>query len=154
MNKFLKQKNTAFTLVETLVAISIFTMSILGLMSILGSGISNTTYTKQKMTAIYLAQEGIEYARNNRDTAVLYNAGGAQVGWNTYTAIPLPKSISCPVSTCPVSSSDFAGFTRTITMASVPGTSDEVKITSTVTWTQGSGQKSITLSENLFNWIE
>ena len=64
MRKLLKQKNTGFTLVETLVAISIFTISILGMLSVLASSIANTTYAKQKMVATYLAQEGIEYIRN------------------------------------------------------------------------------------------
>ena len=64
-----QQKNKAFTLIETLVAISIFTMSILGLLSVLASGISNTNYAKQKVAATYLAQEGIEYVRNLRDSA-------------------------------------------------------------------------------------
>ncbi len=65
-------KGGGFTLVETLVAISIFTVSILGVMSVLTSGIANTNYAKKKMIAIYLAQEGIEYIRNMRDTFVLY----------------------------------------------------------------------------------
>ena len=75
MKKFFQQKNKGlacrsmaegFTLVETLVAISIFTMSILALLVILTQGIANTNYAKHKITASYLAQEGIEYARNVR----------------------------------------------------------------------------------------
>ena len=31
---------------------------------------------------------------------------------------------------------------------------DEVKVSSTVSWLQVSGTKSVTLSENLYNWIE
>ncbi len=154
MQKLFINKKSGFTLVETLVSISIFTMSILGLMSILASSISNTSYVKQKITAEYLAQEGIEYVRNLRDNAVLYDVGGAQAGWDVFKAPSLPKFIPCPVSTCPISSSDFSGFIRTIKMDWVPGTFDEVKITSTVTWTQGSVPKSVILSEDLFNWIE
>ncbi|MDD5721147.1 MAG: hypothetical protein PHT16_01715 [Candidatus Pacebacteria bacterium] len=135
-----KSRNIGFTLVETLVSISIFTMSILGLMSILASGISDVNYAKQKMTAEYLAQEGIEYVRNMRDTDVLYDTDGAQVGWNKF------------ITSAPSLPSDFPGFTRMIQMATI--SADEVKITSTVTWNQGSGLKSMILSENLYNWIE
>src|SRR3989344_723402 len=90
MKKTLQQKNIAcpqclkhsfcrrgFTLVETLVAVSIFSISILALMSVLASGIANTNYAKQKMIAAYLAQEGIEYIRNMRDTFALFGDGGS-----------------------------------------------------------------------------
>ncbi len=87
INKFNRSRRVVdfskgFSLVETLVAVSIFTVSILGLMSVLSSGISNTTYAKQKIIASYLAQEGIEYLRNMRDTYVLYSPG--QAGWNDF----------------------------------------------------------------------
>lgn len=128
-----------FTLVETLVSISIFTMSILGLMTVLSQGIVDIGYAKKKIMAGYLAQEGIEYVRNMRDTYVLYTP---LTGWGTF------KSAD---KTYPITDLDFAGFSRTITTA--PGSSgDEVKISSTVSWSQASGDYSITLSENLFNW--
>ncbi|PIZ86896.1 hypothetical protein COX93_02875, partial [Candidatus Nomurabacteria bacterium CG_4_10_14_0_2_um_filter_30_12] len=50
-----------FTLVETLVAISIFTVSVISLMSVLSSGITGTKFANNKIIAGYLAQEGIEY---------------------------------------------------------------------------------------------
>ena len=138
----LKQKNKAFTLVETLVAISIFTVSILGLISIFASGISNTGYAKKKMVASYLAQEGIEYARNMRDNAVLYPGGG---DWPSFRNTP---NINYPVA------SDFTGFTRQVWLDKNGLGPDEVKIYSKVSWTQGSGDYNITFSENLFNWVE
>src|SRR3989338_2030631 len=97
MKKFLKQKNKknlglarrsmaeGFTLVEMLVAISIFTMSILALLVVLTQGISNTNYAKTKIIASYLAQEGIEYIRNMRDTFMLYDPTDSQTGWNAFS---------------------------------------------------------------------
>lgn len=79
-NKF----NKGFTLVETLVSVSIFSISILGLLSILSQGILDTSYAKKKITASYLAQEGIEYIRNMRDTYVLYDVVSSQAGWNAF----------------------------------------------------------------------
>ena len=67
-----KQKKRGFTLVETLVAIAIFSISILSILSILASSITATTYAKDKMIAGYLGQEGIEYIRNIRDDYMLY----------------------------------------------------------------------------------
>ncbi|MEK7106542.1 MAG: type II secretion system protein, partial [Patescibacteria group bacterium] len=74
----LNKKNTGFTLVETLVSLSIFSVSVILFMSVLGSGITDTNYAKQKIVAGYLAQEGIEYMRNMRDNNVLYDPMGPQ----------------------------------------------------------------------------
>jgi len=70
-------------LVETLVAISIFSVSLVGLMTVLGQGIANTGYAKKKAIAAFLAQEGIEYVRNIRDTYMLYGAT-TSAGWTSF----------------------------------------------------------------------
>ena len=143
MIKFFKQKNKGFTLVETLVAISIFTMSILGLLSTLSRGVTDTSYAKQKMVASYLAEEGIEYLRNQRDNYVLYNETTG-LTWAQFKAAFANPSYP--------TTSDYSNYTRTLTMSLV--NTDEVKISSTVSWNQGSGPHSITLLENLYNWVE
>ncbi|OGI63766.1 hypothetical protein A2914_01160 [Candidatus Nomurabacteria bacterium RIFCSPLOWO2_01_FULL_41_21] len=89
MKKHFKQINreitTGFTLVETLVAISIFTLSVLVMLVVLGGGISDANHSKNKLVASYLAQEGIELMRSLRDTYVLY---GGDTGWTDFqTAI-------------------------------------------------------------------
>ena len=146
MKLFFKKTNKAFTLVETLVAISIFTVSLLGFMSILASSISDISYAKQKILASYLAQEGIEYARNLRDSDVISSTISPQDGWATF------RNRSSDISFGDLS--DYPNFSRTITKEQVTGTSDEVKITSDVKWTQGSGDRHIIFSENLYNWVE
>jgi type II secretory pathway pseudopilin PulG len=178
--KFIK-KNKAFTLVETLVAISIFTVSILGLLSVLTTGVSNTTYDKNKIIAEYLAQEGIEYVRNMRDTYVLYPpntwsdfknklascTAGATCGFNN-TVSPGPNSIisvCSPATLCDLylyngnynidhSSGVDSGFVRMIRIDATGLGNDEVKIYSEVDWKQGSNTSKIIFSENLFNWAQ
>ncbi len=86
--KYLKIKNNtqkAFTLVETLVAISIFSMSLVAVMTLLGQGVGDTNYAKRKLTAEYLAQEGIEYIRNMRDTYII-SASSTSSGWSQFSA--------------------------------------------------------------------
>lgn len=92
MNIFSKQKNNknkGFTLVESLVAISIFTMSILSVLNILSNGIADTGYAKKKILAGYLAQEGIEEIRNIRDTFMLYSGSGP-AGWAAFKGYVMP----------------------------------------------------------------
>ncbi|MFZ2072107.1 MAG: prepilin-type N-terminal cleavage/methylation domain-containing protein [Minisyncoccia bacterium] len=176
MIKILKQKNKGFTLVETLVAISIFTMSVLALMVILGQGVSDTGYAKKKMTATYLAQEGIEYIRNIRDTSAL-SSTLLSAGWSDFKNNLISScSVSCyfdseisnSVISCGNNScqhlfynygkynydsiGDDSGFVRSVRVDSV--SEDEIKINSTVFWTQGSGTYSVSFSESLFNWIQ
>lgn len=154
-----KQKNkysSGFTLVETLVAISIFVMSILGLMSVLSSGIADTGYAKKKMVASYLAQEGIECVRNRRDTEVLFppsNNQTAQTMWDNVFKPGLPPLTSPSESYCPLNS-DFYDYKRYISADTSTYGLDEVRIFSKVEWTQGTGNYSVTFSEDLFNWIE
>ena len=45
----IKTQKKGIHAVETLVAISIFSMSILGILSVLANGITNTTYAKDKI---------------------------------------------------------------------------------------------------------
>ena len=175
MKKFIKfilsqqgkqNKKNGFTLIETLVAVSIFTMSIMALLVVLTQGIANNNYAKKKILASYLAQEGIY-------TGVPGNS------WNGFKAKLAPCNpgngcrfdtvfphvvVVCndpnncklyesngSYSTNPIGGAD-SGFVRKIWMTTV--NVDEVKIFSDVSWTQGSGSYSITFSENLFNWIE
>lgn len=144
--KKFRRINKGFTLVETLVAISIFTVSLLGIMSVLASGISNTSYAKQKMVASYLAQEGIEYVRNMRDTAVLYPPSGqtTQDMWDVFRDNSLDLNSLHPYSD--------TSFSRTIIKTKI--NDNEVNISSDVKWNQGSGEHHIIFSENLFNWVE
>jgi prepilin-type N-terminal cleavage/methylation domain-containing protein len=77
-----RSRTDGFTLVETMVAVSLFSLAVVALLVSLGAGISDTGYAKRKMSAEYLAQEGVEYLRNVRDTFMLY--GDAQTGWVSF----------------------------------------------------------------------
>lgn len=182
-----KRETHGFTLVETLVALFIFSISILTVMSALSRGISSTIYAKDKIVAEYLSQEGIEYFRNIRDTTILY-AKDKATSWKEFTAqldercgtgcyfennenifeVPLDYNkiiISCG-GECPHfiynSSSgmynynnegDSTTFSRTMRVEKAQD-GESLKIISEITFSAGSSVGTVSLSENLSNWIE
>ncbi|MEI6490236.1 MAG: prepilin-type N-terminal cleavage/methylation domain-containing protein [bacterium] len=60
-------KNRGFTILETLVAITIILIAITGPLDIIAHSLKASYYSRDEVTAFYLAQEAIEYARNERD---------------------------------------------------------------------------------------
>lgn len=60
-----------FTLIETLVAISILLIAIVGPMTVAQKGIKNAYFATEQVTAVFLAQEAIEAVRELRDDAAL-----------------------------------------------------------------------------------
>jgi prepilin-type N-terminal cleavage/methylation domain-containing protein len=66
-NKIFK-KNSGFTLLEVMAAIFIISVGVGGIAIIMPSLISGTSLNQSRLTAAYLAQEGIEIVRNIRDT--------------------------------------------------------------------------------------
>src|SRR4051812_29896076 len=67
-NKAGKGVQKGFTLVEAMVAISILSLAVTGPLVIAQKGIGSAIYARDQVTASYLAQEGVEYVRNVRDT--------------------------------------------------------------------------------------
>ena len=180
----IKKQNKGFTLIETLVAVMIFTSSVLALIAILSTSLSTIVHTKQKLVGTYLAQEGIEYIRNMRDSYVIYEKD--DTGWASFKdkislcitpnycgidnlepprkekftfACDSPSFSLCKLyiekgnynsDKNGIPKGTDSGFTRKIEIENI--TNDEIKIISTVLWKSGSSDKSISFSENLFNW--
>ena len=70
-----------FTLVETLVAIAVLLLVIIGPMTVAQKGIQNAYFAKEQVTATFLAQEAIEAVREKRDADALsvYKGGTSNV---------------------------------------------------------------------------
>ena len=59
--------SAGFSLIETIVAIAILTVSMVAPLTLAQRGLNASLYARDQVTAFYLAQEAIEYARNVRD---------------------------------------------------------------------------------------
>jgi len=68
-----------FTLVETLVAITVLLIAIVAPLSIVANSINATYAARDQMTAVYLASEAIEIIRQKRDTNVMQ---GGTASWD------------------------------------------------------------------------
>ncbi|MBU6321364.1 MAG: type II secretion system protein [Patescibacteria group bacterium] len=82
-------RTSGFTLLETLVAVTILTLAVAGPLYVADRAAVAAQVSSQQLTASYLAQEGIEYARSMRDREFLYAyaAGGSNVSqdaWNAF----------------------------------------------------------------------
>ena len=95
-----------FTLIETLVAITILTLSIVGPLYTANRAIISAQLSRAQLTASYLAQEGIEYVRAMRDNAylaALRDSGGSasQDAWNNFLTGSSASAITaCRASAC------------------------------------------------------
>lgn len=61
-------KSAGFTIIEVTVAIFIITAGVVGVLSLISQTVGSATISSQRLTAAYLAQEGIEIVRNIRDS--------------------------------------------------------------------------------------
>lgn len=162
-----------FSLVEALVAIAILVVSIVGPMTIASKGMTSAVFAKDQITAFYLAQEAVEFIRNERDNNIIKGLGWLTGNLNICRAengcridisenVPnMDKIQGCGASTCSVLRYDVntnfynyrdgpdSKFTRIIKMESI--NPNEEQITVTISWRTGFVEKTFTVKENIFN---
>ena len=81
MKFYFYKNNRGFTLVETLVAISILSISILATFTVIQSSLQSSILTKDEIKAFYLIQEGMEFIKNVRDENTLKTLSGTPTNW-------------------------------------------------------------------------
>lgn len=166
-------KTKGFTIIETLIAISILVLAVTGAFSAAQNGISSAIFSKDQIVAFYLAQEGVEYVRNMRDQNGLANVnwmqGIAEPGdpcqFGTTCRVDAVVSsgnlVACSGS-CPnvkINENGFythqsgtdTQFRREITLTNVVP-NREVAITVRITWFKGLVNREFVARENIFNW--
>jgi len=178
----MKKQETGFTLLETLVAVAVFMMAILGPLALTTYSMRSITYARNQITAYYLAEEGIELARMTRDTARISGSGNWLSDLNNCFGAQecyfdtVQKAVDqCSPGPCPKvrydSTTGFYNqyglsptntetiFTRSmrvekITDHSVPpdDEEDEARITVKVFWEDKSGRHEIVVEGYIFNY--
>lgn len=159
----------AFTLIETLVAISVLLVSLAGPLSIAASSLRGALYARDQVTAFYLAQEAIEYVRAVRDENLLADdlwLTGLDACIDETCTVDFPNFTHavCSGACTPVLIGESGGlynhqggtpsiFTRSFSIESVPGYPDEVVVSVTVSWQTGTLSRSFEIREHLLNWL-
>ncbi len=165
-----------FTLIETLIALTVLLMIITGPLSLATKSISASVFSQNQITASYLAQEAVEYIINIRDNNSLQGNGWLD---GLGLCIPTPgNEKNCCVDVrndniksypgqCDYIKYDASGlyynygigestiFKRIIkiTKINIGGSNDEARIEVTVQWQEKfGGTKSFTLQEDIFDW--
>jgi len=156
-------KTKGFTIIEGLVAVFVITVASL---IAYGSSQQVISYSRQsgdKFIAAYLAKEGVELARNVRDSNWV-----SEINWDT-GLISCNSGCEADRDNNPVFSAwsnsylnllangfyDYDSgtatkFKRKITITAIG--SDQLRVSSFVFWNEGTTSKSITAEEILYNW--
>lgn len=107
---FQHARDKGFTLIETLVAISVLIVSIAAPMSLVSQSLSSAFYARDQITAFYLAQEALEMVRATRDGNALAIAQGESA--DLFGGIP--NTSGDPFIVDPIDSSQVMTLCRTI----------------------------------------
>ncbi len=90
----MKSPNTksGFTILETLVAVTILMLAIVGPLTVSQKSLVASTYAKDQIIAAYLAQDAMEFLKNARDTQV--SAGLFSTWVSTYSICTMSNPCS------------------------------------------------------------
>lgn len=81
MNLKVSNNNKGFTLVESLVAIAILTVAILGTFTAVQGSLRSSSMVKDRIIAFYMTQEAMEYIKNIRDENILLSIATPSTNW-------------------------------------------------------------------------
>ena len=165
----IKISKRGFTLIETLVAISILLLSVSAPLTIASKGLASSFYAREQITAFYLAQDAVEYIRNTRDNNFLSGANWLKGFPDTKGALFTVDTTNGKMALCPVSGCDaldynsstgfyryndsnakVSSFIRSISINTI--NANEVSVSVKISWSAGKFNRKFSVRENILNW--
>lgn len=168
------QNEQGFTFVETLVAVSILLLAIVAPLSLAYQSLSASRIARNQVTAIYLAQEAVEYIRAARDGNTLSGlswlsglsacvVSGFSGGYGCTIDVVENDIVACSAEGCKelsyddqtfvygYASGEESGFTRTVIITESE-IDREARVDVSVSWRDGSTLRSVSVDQHIFNW--
>lgn len=146
-------------LIESVVAINVILVGLLGVFNLLSSSLALNRDVGQKFVATYLAAEGIEVVKNLIDTNYAesrpWNEGLSDGTYSvSYDSDSLvfnsEENLRLENGIYGYESGEETLFRRDINIELI--SSDEIKVVSVITWQTKKGSRSVDLEDYFFNW--
>ncbi len=161
-----------FSLIEVITAIFILTVGVGGSFSLVYQTLSTVYDVRSRLTASFLAQEGVEIVKNLRDAAWLESRAATSTSWLTYlgegegdyeldysTTDLTDRALGANDDPTYLrvdndgffnySSGDVTHFTRKISLSSTTNTVDVIVL---VNWEVGGRDHDLEIKETITNW--
>lgn len=168
-------RQEGFTIIELIIAIFILSVAIIGIYNAFSVIIVLTADASDRLTAAYLAQEGMELVRNVRDTnwltkdsydwadGLLSCEAGCQADYTLFNGLSGYNGEYLKINPYGFYSYDLVGmstkFQRKIIIHQFPDTDNALKVSVEVFWKEkpnilniSGAVRSIKVEETLFNW--
>lgn len=87
MSGFKKNSSRGFSLIETLVAITILVFGIVGPLTLAQMNLRSFSQIRDRIIAEYLAAEGVDTVRNTRDTALIEDPASGLPNFNAWGCV-------------------------------------------------------------------
>ncbi|MGC8651289.1 MAG: type IV pilus modification PilV family protein [Minisyncoccia bacterium] len=163
----------AFTLVEALVALSILMIGVISGFILVTKALYDVSIIQDRLTASFLAQEGVELVRQIRDSNYVQNIQSTSIAWdkNLSDGDYLITTINNPPSGIKLlpyedkvlrwdsssglynyTSGDTTNFKRKINIQHI--NSDEIKVTVTIDWVTKGMNFQLVVEDFLYNWLK
>jgi type II secretory pathway pseudopilin PulG len=163
LEKEQKKHSDGFTLLELIVAIFLAAFTLVALLGLSNYALMSASKSKNKLTASFLAQEGIEVVRYIREKQVDWDSWYVSLPSGNYIAQYDSGSLAAFPGDIPlkINNSGFyqynsganTPFYRKITITKSPGgNSNEIKVVSEVKWKSTTGWSYLVVEDRLWNW--
>jgi hypothetical protein len=171
MKIYRRTKASGFTIIETLIAITVLMIAVAGPLSIANKGLLAAQISKDQMIASYLAQESMEKVKNMRDnnlaTSVSWVSGFSNcVSGSTVCDVDAVDGIASSVnnSIFPLYQNSAGYYSHNPNVASIPSqfsrefymdtiSSDEYRAHVIVTWNEGTIPNQVELISQITNTL-